>query len=117
MTRLTTRTLTRTLWLRQQQFLSTRRESFRRSLRAAMGDRDLDFRAVYHRHQIGRVRQWRWLGSNSHTIGIIAFAYLGRFDLYLIFVNLLALNLWMLGAWWCQRASDRRMAAEIRAAG
>lgn len=104
----------RALWLRQQQLFSTRGESFRQSMHAAMSGNDLNFRTAYHRRQIGRIRQWRWLGSNSHTIGILAFALVGRFDLYLIFVNLTALNTLMLTTWWYQRDSDRRLFAELQ---
>lgn len=107
----------RLLWLRQQQLFNLRDESFRQKMRAAMQAGDPQFRAEYRRYQIGCLRQWRWLGSNSHTMGILLFAYLGRFDLYLIGVNLIALNTWLLASWWRQQIFDRRLVAEIENGG
>ena len=45
-----------------------------------------------------------------HTLGIGVFASIGRFDLYLFFIDLLGMNAVLAFASWMQRKSDMRLA-------
>ncbi|MGZ3649499.1 MAG: CDP-alcohol phosphatidyltransferase family protein [Bdellovibrionota bacterium] len=102
-------------WLAQQHLFSTRdlrlRLSFRERSEGAAAE---SFRHLYHRVNLPLLHLWRPLGANVHTFGIILFAYLGRFDLYLFLVDLLALNALLVIASWRQQTVDDRLA---RAAG
>lgn len=102
----------RITWLFQQQVLSVRGAETRKYLRErSEGEAGAGFRALYRKHNLPILRLWRPLGANVHTIGILVFSSLGRFDLYLWLVDLLGLNLLLAFASLRQRSSDRRLMA------
>lgn len=102
-------------WLWQQQLFNTRTEEIRTLYRQANERNTNSFRCLYRKYHLCRLRAWQPLGANIHTLGIIAFALLARFDLYLVLVDLVALNAWMLYAWRRQLNADSQMAREIMA--
>lgn len=102
----------RLTWLKQQELLSTRSPAQRLALRAERG-RNAGLAAVYRKHNLGLLHLWRPLGANMHTLGIIVFAALGRFELYLLLVDLLALNLLLCAASWAQSWADQKMLLEL----
>ncbi len=105
-------------WLAQQQMLTTRTVAWRQDLRGfVLGNsgpekRDQVMRA-YRDHNRTMLRLWQLLGSNAHTILIIVFNAFGRFDLYLILVDCLALNAILVLARFLQARQDQRLAATI----
>lgn len=99
-------------WLCQQQFLNTRTKEARDLYQRWKSADAQGFRTRYRKLQLRQLRLWQPLGANSHTFGIILFAYLARFHLYLVIVDLTILNLWALVAWKSQRMADRRMVEE-----
>jgi hypothetical protein len=110
--------LFRSSWIGQQEWIRTRSSQSRRDWRAAvLGLRSQEFMALYRAYNKNLLRVWRPLGANVHTIGIIGFAFLGRFDLYLVLIDILALNLWLLAAIAIQKRADRRLLLELAGAG
>lgn len=98
-------------WLKQQELLSTRSPSIRLAMKEARLRRP-EFAELYRRHNRSLLSLWRPLGANVHTFAIITFAWLTRFDLYLLLIDVVALNVWMVFAWGIQRASDQELLAE-----
>lgn len=95
-------------WLWQQQLLSTRTPHDRINLRQAARETP-GFRSLYQTLNQPLLHLWRPLGANFHTLGIIFFASLQRFDLYLILIDLTLLNAWMLFAWRMQKRVDLKL--------
>src|SRR5207253_2067841 len=83
---------TRLSWIWQQNKLSTRAASTRETWkRALLGPNSADFQLLYRDHNRSILRAWRLMGPNFHTIMILIFVFLRRFDLYLILVDILFL--------------------------
>lgn len=98
-------------WLRQQALFCTRSTAVRLAMHEAR-KRYPNFSGAYRRHNLGLLHLWRPLGANVHTFAIIAFAYLARFELYLILIDIAFLNVWLLFAWSAQRAADQDLLLE-----
>ncbi len=95
-------------WLWQQQLLSTRTPQDRINLRRSAWETP-GFRDLYQKLNQPLLHLWRPLGANIHTLGIIFFASLQRFDLYLILIDLTLLNAWMFLAWRMQKRADLKL--------
>ena len=81
-------------WLWQQNKLSSRPDGIRlRWKELVAGSRSQEFQALYRDHNRVMLRFWRLMGPNFHTILILTFVFLRRFDLYLICGDILFLSL------------------------
>lgn len=81
-------------WLWQQNKLSSRPDELRlRWKEIVAGARSEEFQAVYRSHNRRMLRFWRLMGPNFHTILILIFVFLRRFDLYLLCGDILFLSL------------------------
>jgi hypothetical protein len=98
-------------WLFQQQLMSTRDPCTRLRLREAKEARR-DFGALYRKHNLALLHAWRPLGANIHTLAILVFAAIGKFELYLLLIDLVILNIWLCAACWAQSWADRAFLAE-----
>ncbi len=99
-------------WLFQQELLSTRTPALRLALRAERG-KNVNMAFVYRRHNLSLLHFWRPLGANMHTLAIIFFAAIGRFELYLLLIDIVLLNLWLCAAAWTQSWADKAMLDEL----
>ncbi|HEY8279382.1 MAG TPA: CDP-alcohol phosphatidyltransferase family protein [Bdellovibrionota bacterium] len=82
----------RLTWIWQQNKLSTRTQDTRQAWRSLLGSsKATEFQGLYRDHNRLILRAWRLMGPNFHTIMILAFVFLRRFDLYLILVDCLFL--------------------------
>ena len=99
----------RRTWIRQQQLLATRTVALRSQWKTALlGERSTEFQMLYRDHNRFVLRLWRPLGANFHTIMIIVFAFLRRFDLYLLLIDVLLLTIWLFIVREIQAFYDRR---------
>ncbi len=101
----------RLTWIKQQELLSTRTPAVRLAMKEARRRRP-EFAESYRVHNRRLLGVWRPLGANLHTLAIITFAWQSRFDLYLLLIDVLALNIWMSIACWIQWASDQKLLKE-----
>lgn len=101
-------------WIYQQQVTNTRKGEIQALYHRAHEMDPVSFRRLYREHHLRPLKAWRWLGTNSHTLGIILFAALARFDLYLAIVNLGLLNTWMVYARRIQLNADGRLATLLQ---
>ncbi|NUM87817.1 MAG: CDP-alcohol phosphatidyltransferase family protein [Bdellovibrionales bacterium] len=105
-------------WIWQQSALSTRTDEERAKLRALVeGPRAAEVQELYRGLNRTVLRLWRPLGANVHTAAIILFAFLQRFELYLVLVDIIGLNLWLLGTRFFQRRQDEKLFSALRAKG
>lgn len=105
-------------WLWQQSQLSSRSDSLRlRWKELTNGPRAAEFQAMYRDHNRLILRFWRLMGPNFHTILILAFVFLRRFDLYLILGDILFLSLALLLLRVAQKRCDESLQAALRAKG
>lgn len=88
---------TRLSWIWQQNKLSTRSHSTRLLWRRLLtSPKASEFQNLYRDHNRTIIRFWRLMGPNFHTIMILLFVFLRRFDLYLIAIDILLLPLALL---------------------
>ncbi len=99
-------------WIYQQELLSTRPPTLRLSLRRERS-KNGNMAFIYRKHNLRLLHFWRPLGANVHTLAIILFAAIGRFELYLFFIDIVLLNLWLCVAAWTQSWADKEMLAEL----
>ncbi len=104
-------------WIRQQQLLSSRSDSERRQMRAIVTGTDTElknrFCEAYRKHNLKMLSWWRINGTNFHTICIIFFTFMRRFDLYLILVDIVVLNIVMIFIRKLQRRQDEKLFSEF----
>jgi hypothetical protein len=105
-------------WVWQQNKLTSRADQLRYRWRNILaGPRSEEFQGLYRDHNRLMLRCWRLLGANFHTILIISFAFLRRFDLYLILGDIITLNLALLALRFFQARQDRKLEAAASARG
>jgi hypothetical protein len=105
-------------WLWQQNKLSSRSDSLRHRWRDLLsGPRSEEFQAAYRDHNRLILRFWRLMGPNFHTIPILIFVFLRRFDLYLILGDILFLSLALLALRQAQSRMDSRLTKALREKG
>jgi hypothetical protein len=110
--------LARLSWIWQQNALGTRDQETRQLWRRALtGPGGAEFQALYRSCNRRVLPLWRLMGPNFHTIMILLFVFLRRFDLYLILVDILLLPLVLLLLREIQRRADSRFAGLLRARG
>ncbi len=104
-------------WIRQQQTLSSRSDSERQQMRAIVNGSDKALRdrfcEAYRKHNLKMLSLWRINGTNFHTICIIFFTFMRRFDLYLILVDIVVLNILMIFIRKIQRRQDEKLFKEF----
>ena len=105
-------------WIWQQNKLSSRTQETRQEWRRMLlGPKGSEFQSLYRSHNLGMLPWWRLMGPNFHTIGILVFVFLRRFDLYLIALDILFLPLALLVLRSVQAARDRDFAIALREKG
>lgn len=108
----------RLTWIWQQNKLSPRTQAQRQRWRQALtGARAEEFRALYREHNIGMLPWWTLMGPNFHTICILVFVFLRRFDLYLIVVDIVFLPLALLVLRSVQASADSRFETALKEKG
>lgn len=104
-------------WLSQQYLIATRTDDDRARMKAVvLGPRSIPFQKTYRELNRNVLGFWCLLGPNFHTLMIILFVFLRRFDLYLLLVDILFLNMVMLGLRHFQRDQDCKLLAWMNAA-
>jgi len=105
-------------WIWQQNTFSKRPAIRRKRWRElVLGPRSEEFQALYRDHNRLILRFWRLMGANMHTILIITAAFARRFDLYLIFGDILFLTAAMLVLRLAQARQDAKLLAALEARG
>jgi hypothetical protein len=105
-------------WIWQQNKLSTRTHATRLLWRKLLtGSREAEFQELYRQYNRRVLPFWRLMGPNFHTIMILLFVFLRRFDLYLILVDIIALPIVLLLLRGLQTHTDKRFAEALRARG
>jgi hypothetical protein len=102
----------RSSWIWQQQLLTTRTDRQRLAWRELSQRKDglgPEFRRRYRAQQLSQLRLWRLMGANFHTICLILFFFLGRFDLYLVLVDIIGLTIALLLLRWRQSRIDQSL--------
>lgn len=105
-------------WLWQQTQLSSRPDNLRLKWREHVaGSRSAEFQAVYRDHNRLMLRFWRLMGPNFHTILILVFVFMRRFDLYLILADIILLTLALFALRIAQKKVDQGMIADLGTKG
>lgn len=104
-------------WIRQQQILMGRDNNVRFKMREILlgedEDRKQHLQQVYRKYNLSMLTLWRLLGPNFHTIMMIMFIFLHRFDLYLLTMDYIALSLVVMVAGMIQKRRDEKMFREL----
>jgi hypothetical protein len=109
---------TRYSWVWQQNTLSTRSTKLRLAWKNIVNSHHSEeFQNLYREHNRSFLRLWRLMGANFHTILIICFVFLRRFDLYLIFVDIIFLNLCLILLTFGQKRIDQRFIEKLSEKG
>lgn len=107
----------RLTWVKKQQFLTTRSQNERTALKKYLFSCEAEERAAFMRsykeHNLWLLPFWRLVGVNAHTVLIIAFMFFNRFDLYLFAIDIVLLNLIILGVGQMQKRADRKLFAVL----
>lgn len=110
----------RMTWIKKQQWLTTRSDSQRKIMRKyilnSSYDEKEEFKEAYRRHNLWLLPYWRLVGVNAHTILIIVFMFLRRFDIYVIAFDLIILNLIILAVGEMQKKADQKFFNELKLA-
>lgn len=104
-------------WIVQQQTLSGRLPENRLKMQKIVLDeshkqRD-HFMNSYKKHNLKMLSLWRVGGPNFHTILIIFFVLLRRFDLYLIFIDIIGINIMIFMNRKIQYVQDKKLYSEF----
>jgi hypothetical protein len=97
-------------WIKKQQYHTTRtdvqRALMRKYLLTANENQKDIFMNMYKRNNLPLLPFWRLIGVNAHTVCIIAFMFLGRFDIYLIAFDIVIFNIIILIVGYFQNKAD-----------
>ena len=105
-------------WLWQQNKLSSRSDELRFRWRAHLeGKKSAEFQALYGDYNRFILRAWRLMGPNFHTILILIFVFLKRFDIYLVFADIIFLTATLFLLRWFQKLQDQKLEAALKARG
>lgn len=105
-------------WLWQQNKLSSRSDEARYLWKKLVsGPRAAEFQELYCNRNRVMLRFWRLMGPNFHTILILVFVFLRRFDLYLIVADIIFLTLALFVLRIFQSKQDEKLAADLKARG
>lgn len=107
----------RLTWVKKQHFLTSRSDDDRKWLKTLYQEKSFDerqtFMALYRSKNLWLLPFWRLIGVNAHTVLIIAFIFLGRFDLYLILFDLIVFNLLIFIVGYMQKKSDHLLFEQL----
>lgn len=108
----------RLTWIRKQQLLTSRsdpqRQAMRHYLLSSSASEKEEFMERYRRNNLWLLPFWRLIGVNAHTILIIVFMFINRFDIYLITFDLVIFNLVILIVGFMQKKADRVLFSELK---
>ena len=104
-------------WVKKQQFLTTRTDDQRRAMREyLLNGNEIEknnFKQAYRRNNLWLLPFLRLIGVNSHTVLIIVYMFLHRFDIFLVAFDLIVFNLIILVVGTMQRNSDLKFFSEL----
>lgn len=101
-------------WIWQQSVLTTRTSSQRNEWKKlANGPKAQEFQKLYCEYNRTILRFWRLMGANFHTILILIFVFYRRFDWYLIFCDIIALNIALVVLRYAQKRIDDSFQARL----
>lgn len=104
-------------WIKKQQYLTTRtdteRQVMRKSILNRSGSDKEKFMDSYKKNNLWLLPFWRLIGVNAHTVLIITFMFMRRFDLYIIAFDLVIFNLIIFIVGVIQKKSDQKLFAEL----
>lgn len=105
-------------WIWQQNKLSPRTQEQRQAWRQLLtGPKSEEFKALYRDFNRGMLPGWTLMGPNFHTIFILVFVFLRRFDLYLILVDILFLSVALFVLRALQSKRDQKFGEALTARG
>lgn len=105
-------------WLWQQNKLSSRSDAERYRWREVVAaSQGVEFQTLYREHNRLMLRFWRLMGPNFHTILILVFVFLRRFDLYLIVADIFCLTAALLLLRRFQARQDRKLLKALEERG
>jgi hypothetical protein len=105
-------------WLWQQNKLSSRQDGTRHHWKELLsGSRSSEFQELYRSRNRLILRFWRLMGPNFHTILILAFVFLRRFDLYLLLADILFLTAVLLLLRLFQARQDKKLQGDLEGRG
>lgn len=105
-------------WIWQQNKLSSRTQAQRLEWRRLLtGPQGEQFKELYRAHNRGMLPWWTLMGPNFHTIMILIFVFLRRFDLYLMLVDIFFLTAALFLFRAVQAARDRKFENALSARG
>ncbi len=108
----------RLTWIWQQNKLSPRTQAQRLRWRGLLTGPDGEhFKSIYREHNLKMLPWWALMGPNFHTITILVFVFMRRFDLYLILIDILLLPVLLIVLRFFQNRSDIRLDAALREKG
>jgi hypothetical protein len=98
--------------------LTTRNDEQRKKMRErllnASPNEKESFMRAYRKHNLGLLPFWRLIGPNAHTFLIIFFMFIGRFDIFIIFFDLIIFNLIIWGVGILQKNADQKFFLEVK---
>jgi len=104
-------------WIRKQHYFTSRTDTQRLAMRKLLLNSSFDdrekFMEIYKRHNLWLLPLWRLIGVNAHTVLIIFFMLIHRFDLYLINFDLIIFNVIIFILGLVQKASDKKLFQEL----
>jgi hypothetical protein len=108
----------RLTWIKKQQFLSSRTDNERMAMRDYLLSSDAEskkeFTELYRKNNLQLLPFWRLIGVNAHTVLIIVFMFIGRFDLYMIAFDLVIFNLVILIVGLMQKRMDKNFQMQVQ---
>jgi phosphatidylglycerophosphate synthase len=108
----------RLTWIKKQQFLTSRSDSQRKAMREYLlnstSSSKEEFMRLYKENNLWLLPFWRLIGVNAHTILIIIFMFMHRFDIYLITFDLVIFNLIILGVGVMQKKADLTLFSKLK---
>lgn len=104
-------------WIKKQQHLTTRTAMQRSIMRNYLLDANVEqkkfFMEKYKMNNLKLLPYWRLVGVNAHTVAIITFMFLRRFDIYLIVLDLILFNIIIYVVGFFQNRADKKFMKEL----
>lgn len=105
-------------WIWQQNRITTRSTKDRLQWKEwSQGPRAQEFQNAYCDHNRTILRFWRLMGPNAHTILILFFVFLRRFDLYLILADICFLSAALMALRAAQAKADQGFSQKLQSLG
>jgi hypothetical protein len=107
----------RLTWINKQQLLTSRsdfeRLTMRNYLLSCNDFAKMKFMESYRRNNLWLLPLWRLVGANAHTVLIIFFMFIKRFDVYILAFDLILLNLIIFFVSYFQCKADQSFMEEL----